>query len=67
MIELEFYNVGTSKHFCCLDSSVVPPVGALVSIKGKAWKVIAVKYAVDHSDEVYQSRKLRACITAMPV
>ncbi len=40
-------------------SSMVPPVGAKISIRKQVWSVLRVTYALDHADEVHE-RGMRA-------
>lgn len=44
---IEFYERGAKHPFAHADSSMVPPVGALISIRGKTYKVERVTYALD--------------------
>ena len=40
-------------------SSMVPPVGAKISIRKEVWTVLRVTYALDHADEIHE-RGIRA-------
>jgi hypothetical protein len=40
-------------------SSMVPPVGAQISIRREVWTVRRVTYALDHADEMHE-RGMRA-------
>ena len=40
-------------------SSMVPPVGAKISIRGKVWTVQRVTYALDYADKMHE-RGMRA-------
>ena len=37
-----------------MRSSIVPPVGAKISIRKIVWTVASVTYAVDHADDMWQ-------------
>jgi hypothetical protein len=41
-------------------SSIVPPAGSFISIKGETWLVSRVTYAIDHSGAAYAERIMRA-------
>lgn len=49
---IEFYSKG--KCILRIDSSIVPAIGSMVSIKKVTWEVINVSYAVDYSDSVFE-------------
>jgi len=42
-----------------IESSIVPPVGSLISIRGATWEVTRATYAIDYADSHYQ-RQIRA-------
>lgn len=54
---IEFYD--GEYLIATVKSSMVPPVGAKISIRGKAWKVMRVTYALDHADDP-QGKGMRA-------
>jgi len=54
---IEFYN---GKSLVALVySSIVPHLGALISIRGEVWRVENIAYALDHADDSSQ-RSMRA-------
>ena len=54
---VEFYD---GKHLIAQAwSSMVPPVGAKISIRKEVWTVLRVTYALDHADEMHE-RGIRA-------
>ena len=50
---IEFYYIDAI--VAAVKSSMVPPVGAKISIRGETWTVVRVTYALDHADDA--SRK----------
>ncbi|MBU3914399.1 hypothetical protein KKA14_02605 [bacterium] len=48
---IEFYD-GKSL-LASVDSSIIPPVGAKISIRKKTWKIVSATFAVDYSDDPY--------------
>jgi hypothetical protein len=54
---IEFYDGDTM--VASVKSSMVPPVGAKISIRGKTWTVMRVTYALDHADDP-QGKGMRA-------
>ena len=57
-----FYRVGTKRLIAVCQSSMVPPVGGLISIRKETFQVSAVTYVLDNSDYPAQSR-MRANVT----
>lgn len=54
---VEFYD---GKHLVAQAwSSMVPPVGAKISIRKEVWTVRRVAYALDHADDLHE-RGMRA-------
>ena len=54
---VEFYD---GEHLIAqVWSSMVPPVGAKISIRKEVWAVLRVTYALDHADEMHE-RGMRA-------
>lgn len=49
---VEFYWAGGL--VVSVESSIVPPVDSLISIKGKTWRVDRVTYAVDYADDCFK-------------
>lgn len=60
MTVIEFYDKKTGKIVTSVDSSMVPPPGALMSIAGTEWKVLRTTYAVDYSGMPRRDRIMRA-------
>jgi len=54
---IEFYN--GKQMIAAVASSMVPPEGGLISIRGETWAVSSVTYALDHADEIHE-RGMRA-------
>ena len=54
---LEFYN-GPSL-VASVRSSIVPPVGAKISVNKETWTVVRVTFALDYEAD-YQSSRMRA-------
>lgn len=54
---IEFYD--GDNMVAHVASSMVPPVGAKISIRGKTWTVARVTYALDHADDP-QGKGMRA-------
>lgn len=54
---VEFYD--GSALIASVHSSIVPHLGALISIRGKVWRVEKITYALDHADKSPQ-RSMRA-------
>jgi hypothetical protein len=61
MAKIEFYIGSADKHIAVLDDGAVPREGELVSIRKQTYKVERVTWAVDHADDIVES-KLRANI-----
>ncbi len=62
MDTIEFYD-GDSRHpMAVMQSSMVPPIGAKISIRKKTWEVMAVTFALDHLDEPVE-RAMRANVS----
>lgn len=57
---IEFCEIGKKGAIAACNSSIIPPVGALISIRKKAWKVIRVTYALDFADREMSERIVRA-------
>lgn len=60
---IEFYDGDTMVAY--VKSSMVPPVGAKISIRGKTWAVVRVTYALDHADDP-QGKGMRANVDLKP-
>jgi len=45
---IEFYNGDTL--VAKVDSAMVPPKGAYISIRGQTWEVVRVTFALDYAD-----------------
>lgn len=54
---IEFYDKDNIVASC--ESSMIPTLNSFISIRGKAWEVVGVTYALDHSDDPRQ-RSMRA-------
>jgi len=52
---IEFYLEGAVKYISRVESSMVPPVGSLVSIRAKTYEVLGFTFAVDHADEFMET------------
>jgi len=52
---IEFYGP-SGALIAQVASSMVPPVGAFISIKKRVWQVRRITYALDNSDDVQQKR-----------
>lgn len=61
---LEFYD--GNRMEASVESSMVPPVGAKISIRKKVWKVTGVTYALDHAGRIGEEA-MRANIDIQPV
>ena len=46
---IEFYE--GKEYVAVAYGSMVPPVGSLISIRKKTWRVVRVTYALDNADE----------------
>ncbi len=46
---IEFYKGDTMIAY--VRSSMVPPVGAKISVRGETWDVVRVTYALDQADD----------------
>ena len=53
---IEFYKNNAKLPFASVRSSMVPPVGSYISIKGEAYLVARVTYALDHNSSPYCMR-----------
>ncbi len=60
---VEFYD--GDAMVAVVKSSMVPPVGARISIRGKTWAVVRVTYALDHADDP-QGKGMRANVDLKP-
>jgi hypothetical protein len=60
---IEYYD--GDKILASVKSSMVPMVGAKISIRGKTWKVASVTYALDHADDFLRTG-MRANIDLVP-
>lgn len=58
LCRIEFYT-GPTTILISIDSVVVPRVGENISIRQIPYKVVAVAYAIDYSDDAFNAR-LRA-------
>lgn len=63
---IEFYRDGSDFPFASVESSMVPLVGAKISILGQTWEVVFVTYALDHVDDASR-RCMRANVELKPV
>jgi hypothetical protein len=61
---IEFY--WRDKRVGVIESAMVPPVKALISIRGETWRVARVTYALDHADGPLSERVMRANIDLKP-
>lgn len=52
---IEFYLDGADKYIARVESSMSPPEGALVNIRGKTYEIKRKTWAVDHSDDYSQT------------
>jgi hypothetical protein len=62
--KIEFYKKGTYEILGKVDSCMVPPVGSLISIFKKAWKVFSITYAIDHPTDYFE--RIRANVDLEP-
>lgn len=60
---IEFYDGDSLVAY--VKSSMVPPVGSKISIRGKTWTVARVTYALDHADDP-QGKGMRANVDLKP-
>lgn len=60
-VEYRFPSGGKHVGAIAMDSSIVPPVGAAVSIKGQDYVVALVSYCVDYADSL-KDRQHCACV-----
>ena len=60
---IEFYDGDTMVAY--VKSSMAPPMGARISIRGKTWAVVRVTYALDHADDP-QGKGMRANVDLTP-
>lgn len=51
--KIEFYD--GSKMIAVVTTSIVPPVGSKLSIRGEVWEVMRVTYAVDRADQILET------------
>lgn len=49
---IEFLNEKTGGGIAVVNSSMVPTVGSLISIRKQTWMVERVTYALDHADDI---------------
>ena len=47
--KIEFYN--GSECIAHVESSMVPPKDSLISIKKETWRVVAITYSLDYSED----------------
>lgn len=52
---IEFYLDGADKYLVRVESSMPPPSGALVNIRGKTYEVKRKTWAVDHAGDFGQT------------
>lgn len=55
---IDFYNAHGEPGrnlVAAVKSSIVPPVGAYISIRGETWWVVRITYALDHADDMATS------------
>ena len=60
---IEFYYL--DKMVAIVRSSMVPPAGSKISIRGKTWNVVRVTYVLDHADDP-QGKSMRANVDLKP-
>ena len=60
---IEFYD--GENMLAYVKSSMVPPEGAKISIRGKTWDVVRVTYALDHADDPH-GKGMRANVDLKP-
>lgn len=58
MDQVEFYL--NDKCFLRQETSIVPPKGSLINIRGKTYKVMYISYALDYTDQPREQRVMRA-------
>lgn len=51
---IEFYH--GKKMIAAVESSMVLPVDGLINIRQKTWRVTRVTFALDHADDMRESR-----------
>ena len=61
MDKIEFYDEDSDNIIKMVDSLMVPPVGAKISIRNETWIVTNVTYAIDKFDKPFEST-MRACV-----
>lgn len=54
---VEFY-IG-DKSISRVESAMVPPVGSYISIRGEAYSVVGITFAVDRADDPIDRRTMR--------
>lgn len=59
---IEFYRNGVGQVLTSVRSSMIPPTGAMISIRGITYRVSRVTYAADYSDKAPSERQMRACV-----
>ena len=59
---IEFY--ADDKILLRIDSSMVPSIGSVISIKKKTWTVAQVTFAIDYADKVFE-RQMRCNVELM--
>jgi len=65
---IEYYNADCPAGrdlIAAIDSSMVPPVGAKISIRKVTWEVMFVSYCLDDAGCSTLSR-MRACVNLLP-
>ena len=51
MDKVEYWNDETAGLIAVVKSSIVPPIGSIVNIRRRDWKVVSINYSVDAADE----------------
>jgi len=62
---IEFYLDGADKYIARVESSMPPPSGGLVNIRGKTYEVKRKTWAVDHANE-FQQTAMRCNVDVVP-
>jgi len=61
---VEFYD--NKSLVVAIESSMVPPVDSLISIRGETWLVWRVTYALDYADGSRAEQRMRANVDISP-